>query len=371
MKNGISLMDLAAELTRQQDTRRDFIADTRTTPVMVKEREETVEIPTALEMQIGDDKHTIRPHALRQIGERLKIPAKYVDRLAADHPDMLAYNINALFSREPESRMIRTLDGNVRAFLSDKYRPLDNFDLANATLPHLATAGAEIQSCNITESKLYIKAIRADLKAELPPPPGVEMGTGHNFFVETVQAGLTISNSEIGVGRLAIQPGIFTERCSNLATFTSTSFFKVHLGRKIGGQDESVLWEVLSDKTKELSDAAIWGQVNDLTTAAMDGTLFKKICDDLIKARTDVITKDVPDMIELTQNKFGFTKEETGGILAELIQGGDLSRYGLHAAVTRHSQNIDDYDRASELEAIGGKVIELKPTEWAEIAKAA
>jgi len=32
---------------------------------------------------------------------------------------------------KPERRMVRTLDGSTRAFLSDRYRPLDNFDLAH------------------------------------------------------------------------------------------------------------------------------------------------------------------------------------------------------------------------------------------------
>ena len=50
---------------------------------------------------------------------------------------------------------------------------------------------------------------------------------------------------------------------------------------------------------------------------------------------------------------------------------GDLSRFGFHNAVTRYSQDVEDYDRASELEAQGGKIIEMKPTEWASIAKAA
>jgi len=71
------------------------------------------------------------------------------------HPDVLASTVNALFQREPDQRMIRTLDGRVRAFLSDRYRPLDNDELAEVVFPTLANLDVEILSCEITERRLY------------------------------------------------------------------------------------------------------------------------------------------------------------------------------------------------------------------------
>ena len=49
----------------------------------------------------------------------------------------------------------------------------------------------------------------------------------------------------------------------------------------------------------------------------------------------------------------------------------DLSQWGLVNAVTRYSQDVDNYDRATELETLGGKIVDLKPTEWQPIAEAA
>ena len=54
-----------------------------------------------------------------------------------------------------------------------------------------------------------------------------------------------------------------------------------------------------------------------------------------------------------------------------LIKGGDLSGYGLVNAVTRYSQDVEDYDRATEFEALGGKLIELSGREWKGLAEAA
>jgi hypothetical protein len=38
--------------------------------------------------------------------------------------------------------------------------------------------------------------------------------------------------------------------------------------------------------------------------------------------------------------------------------------------VTHFSQELDDYDRATELEALGGKLIELGAPEWKGLAEA-
>jgi hypothetical protein len=57
------------------------------------------------------------------------------------------------------------------------------------------------------------------------------------------------------------------------------------------------------------------------------------------------------------------------------VFGGDLSAYGLVNAVTHFSQDVDDYDydydRATEFEALGGKLIELAAGDWKELAHAA
>ena len=49
-------------------------------------------------------------------------------------PELLAENVNSWFQREPTQRMVRTLDGTVRAFLSNRYRRIDNLDIAEIVL---------------------------------------------------------------------------------------------------------------------------------------------------------------------------------------------------------------------------------------------
>src|SRR3970040_5988 len=73
--------------------------------------------------------------ARRQLADKLKIPFTYFERMRTEQPALLDRNVNTWLQTDNERRMIRTLDGQVRAVLSDRYRRLDNFDLAENVLP--------------------------------------------------------------------------------------------------------------------------------------------------------------------------------------------------------------------------------------------
>jgi hypothetical protein len=78
--------------------------------------------------------------AVRVLGTMVSAPAsrqKYLRRMQAEAPKLLASNVNHWFKETPERRMVRTLDGNIRAFLSDRYMRVDNTDVAEAVLPVL------------------------------------------------------------------------------------------------------------------------------------------------------------------------------------------------------------------------------------------
>ena len=160
MKQGKTLRELAAEILRQRESRRDFIADTRHTRM-------TPEGDLELENGDGDISFAITPVAHNQIAQRLEIPKRFYDRMLDKHPDVLTNTVNALFQREPDKRMIRTLDGKVRAFLSDRYRPLDNDELAEVVFPALNELDVKILSCEITERRLYIKFASVSLEREV------------------------------------------------------------------------------------------------------------------------------------------------------------------------------------------------------------
>ena len=123
---------------------------------------------------------TITGIAHRQIGTHLRIPAAYYDRMREERPDLLAYNANTWFKQENSQRMLRTLDGSARAYLSNRYRRIDNIDIAGVTLPILGgLPDIRFESCQITESRIVHQGREPRLQAEVSPG-GHCAGRGHH-----------------------------------------------------------------------------------------------------------------------------------------------------------------------------------------------
>lgn len=132
MKAGKTLQELAMELDRQQAVKKDMIVDMGALSMDPGD--------TGLALQVTGGsmaaQYGINDIAHRQIGQTLKIPALYYDRMRTEYPELLAQNVNGWFARTPDTkRMLRTMDGTARALLSDRYRRIDNFEVASAVLP--------------------------------------------------------------------------------------------------------------------------------------------------------------------------------------------------------------------------------------------
>ena len=85
-------------------------------------------------------------------------------------PFLLAKNVNDWMAEKNKRRLIRTVgnpDGIIRAFLSDRYRPLDNYDLLGAIMPVLQQYDFEVKSCELTETHFYLKAIVPTLTTDI------------------------------------------------------------------------------------------------------------------------------------------------------------------------------------------------------------
>lgn len=346
MKQGLTLDNMARELARQLDSKRDYLADTRNLS-MTRDNEL---------MMIGDRCQSLplTRIAHSQIAQRLSIPQAYYDRMQSQAPDLLATNVNTWFSKNPEQRMVRTLDGQVRAVLSHKYRALDNWDLAELSLPVISEAGCIVKSCALTPTHMYIKAVTPRITAE------VKAG-------DVVQAGIVISNSEVGHGSLRVEPLIFRLVCLN-GLISEASIRKYHMGARWEALEEENVRELLTDETRKAQDKAFWMKARDIINGSLNQIAFDKIVARLRETTEEVIEKKPAKVVELVSNRFGFNSDEGESILMHLIQGGDMSKYGLVNAVTRASQDVEDYDRATELERAGGSIVELERGEWKEIS---
>jgi hypothetical protein len=348
MKTGKTLQELAAELTRQQEVKRDFVVSTKN-----MEMDETAS-SMRLHRNGSDIDFGMTDLFHRQVGTKLAIPAKYYDKMRTEFPALLSQNVNGWLGKNNGRNMVRTMDGVARAFLSDRYRRIDNFDIATAALPIIGEMkGATIESCEITENRMYIKVINERLTME------VKKG-------DIVQAGFMLTNSEVGLGSVAVLP--FTKRlvCLNGMVIEDLGKRRYHIGR----EHEQEAFELYSDITLKADDRAFMLKLQDILRTAVDEAKFAKVVDKMREAQGMAITGFIPDVVELTATKFGFNQNEKNDILSHLITGGDLSLFGLSQAVTRTAADVESYDRATELEGAGWAITNISPKTWAQLNEA-
>ena len=241
--------------------------------------------------------------------------------------------------------MVRILDGRVRAFLSDRYRRLDNLELCAAVLPVIREMkGAVIESCEVTEAHLYLKIVNRKLKAE------VAVG-------DVVQAGFVVSNSEVGLGHLTVEPLVYRLACRNGMICKDFSQRKRHVGRQVEMGDAA--YEIYSDATLAQDDKAFFMKVQDTVRCAVDEAKFMLTVGKMREAMQVPLEHQPMQEVELLADRFSLTENEQGDILRQLFKSGDNTRYGLLNAVTAASQLAADYERATELERVGGEILSL------------
>jgi hypothetical protein len=343
MKNGQTLAEIAAEIERQKDAKKDYLAPTK-------------------QLALQDDGAAIRvngkglfemtPISHGQLATHLGVPQKYYDKMRGEAPGLLAHNVNHWLERGEDVRMVRTLDGRARAILSRRYRPLDYADMAEAVLPTIVQAGCRIESAALTASRLYVKAVTSKITFEVTPG-------------DVVQAGIVVSNSEVGMGSVRVEPLVYRLVCRNGLIASDSGLNKYHVGRS--GEVGELVEEFLRDETRQADDRAFWMKVQDVVRGALSRDVFARIAERMQGAVKNPIRLEVEEVVRRAQERFQLSQQERGGVLQHLIRGGDLSQYGLVQAITRTSQDVEDYDRATDLERLGGQVLDLPASDWKEL----
>ena len=353
MKQGRALPDVLMELQRQNAAKQDYIGPAQSFTLEADGSTFGIRHLNTGEQEVFGTTDLFH----RQVGAALNIPAKYYDLMRMQKPELLAENVNTWFGSRDQSYMIRSMDygsGRVaRALLSDRYRRIDNLEVATAVLPLFAgKEEMEVVSCEVTESRLAIKIVNHRL--EMAVVPG-----------DYVQAGVVISNSEVGLGAVSVQPLVYRLVCTNGMVVNDFGERKAHVGRQAKALEDS--FAVYSDATIEAEDRAFILKLKDTTMAAIDEARFAQIVGRLQDTTHARITGRVQDVIELTGKTYALNQLEQDNILNYLIQGGDLSLYGLSNAITRASQDVESYDRATALEGIGWQVATMPEAQWKEI----
>lgn len=345
MKAGKTLTQLAQEIDRQNDAKADYIASPEAIRMGLATTTEDKLVPHLQVAEAFDGPITSVAH--RQLALHTGIPKRYYDRMLHEVPSLLAGNVNAWLQRSDASRMVRTLDGQARALLSNRYARIDNYDVMTAILPLLQQVdGLQVHSAEVTERRLYIKAVTSRVEGE------IEKG-------DVVQAGVLITNSEVGFGAFTVTPLVYRLVCRNGMVINDAAKRRTHVGTAIeadGLADELPY----GDDTIEAIDRAVMLRARDhvghaLSDAFLNGQVAR------MRKALGVKLPEPTKAVEVLQKAAWISSSEGEEVFRHLVEGSDLSMYGLANAVTRAAQDVDSYDRSTELEAVGSKILDLRP----------
>ena len=365
MKTGKTLSELANEIERRHEVAEDFIADTKQIGIEVVqnydvETESPKEGATVMMNIPGQGQFDINETAHHQIASRNKIPTKYYDRMLSEAPELLVSNVRQWFDNESKRNLVRTLDGSARAFLSDRYRAIDNNGVLMSGLEAMSEMDdAYLLSSQVTDNRMYLKILFPQIEGEVRPG-------------DTVHPGVILSNSEVGQGSLSVKGFFYRDFCTNGCVFGSGDMFdfsRRHLGARIAGGANSI---VLQDDTIEAENVVIAKSIRDTMQAASSDIYFQGVLKELREATEGEIITDPETAIQVLAKEMSLTDTERKSALINLIEDRDLSRYGALNAVTKiaNSEAVS-YERASELEQVGSKILQMKPAQWNKIAVAA
>lgn len=379
MQAKMKLQDLLREVIRQQEVKRDFTASTQDNvrldidrsafDVEVEAGHDPLRLILLKEGAGALERFTLSENAHRQIAGRLSIPWKYYGRLLADHPDLIQAQVNALFEREPESRLLRVLDGQVRAFLSDRYLRLDNDAVLEEVAPLLMEStergDLRVMSSNVGPDKMHVKAIFTDDSL------AHEVARAHGE-PRIIRPGFRLSNSETGNGSLNVEGFFYDAYCTNGCVWgiqDTFQFRRNHLGgRLIEGEG----FEVISRETRELENGAILSAVRDCMAAVSQPENVARLADQLRRAAESDKVQHPTGAIDLAVKELDLRESDRTAILETFLRDGDFSQYGLAAAVTERANNAEqvDYSRACELENIGAQILTLGMRGWGRYVEA-
>jgi hypothetical protein len=222
----------------------------------------------------GKIQQRLHRHAIQQMAQTVDLPLKFIDSLqTTPEPwakQLLAHNLGTVFSnRFPKNRyLLRSVSGEVRGFLSDRYRRLDSRPIIEAFAMAVQQKGALPYEGYVTDTKIALQAIMPEV---YEPIPG-----------EMVAYGLSLENSDFGNGALSVRVYLLRIWCSNLA-ITQEEMRQVHLGKRL---DDSVLY---SRRTYELDAETTVSALKDVISAQLNSDALRRRMDSIRHASEDTV----------------------------------------------------------------------------------
>ncbi len=294
-------------------------------------------------MATGGLHETMHRNALQQVAGRLEIPSPYVDDLNGSPwgRELLATNFNTLMARRheaaPKQYLTRSVNGQVRGFMSDRYRRMDSRPILAALMESLKENGALVSDGYAGDTRVHLKAILPQI---VTPYEG-----------EFLLFGMEWRNSDFGRGANELSAFVLRLVCLN-GLVASTEMRKVHLGARL---TEDINY---TEETHQLDTQATASAMKDLTKHLL-GPARVETLSDMIRQANETNLDPKAAVAALRRD---MTKTETARV-TELFNSPDVvnlppgnTTWRLSNAVSYLAHEVEDMDRRMELERIAGKV---------------
>lgn len=195
---------------------------------------------------------TMHRNALNQAAARVNIPTKFVNELIERGDwgtELAAENLNKLFAHLNGDRfLLRSVNGQVRGFLSDSYRRLDARPILDAFLGSVINFGAQTVDGFVSDTKVSIKVV---LPYVFEPIPNEPMLIGAEY-----------ENSDFGNGAVTVNTFVDRLWCTNFARSESL-LRKIHLGARLAEGT------IFSERTYQLDTQTMASAVGDMVKQAL------------------------------------------------------------------------------------------------------
>ncbi len=302
-----SLTSLAQRIEQIESSKNDFIINS--TKLSMSDNERIV-IPENGENEGQEFQVTDYMHG--QIASKLQIPKQYYDRMEKI-PGLRQMTVNA-WLRHPErpnqQYMVRTVENNARALLSDRYKPFDNFLVLSAFLPAVQEhLDLKVMSCTLTETKLYLQFRFPKLEGEVKKD-------------DIIQAGMILTNSEVGAGAVDVKAMTWRLSCTN-GMISDSVLRKYHVGRSIGDREDD--YDIFKDDTIQAELTSFKLKLRDVIGDALKETTFQ---DQLIRMRAAAEDQiyQLPETIENVTKRYFLSESDGKKILNNIASDGNINR---------------------------------------------
>ena len=255
--------------------------------------------------------------------------------------DTLTTLLNSVYHNIKRERvLIRSIDGEARGFLSDRYRRLDSGPIFEAFAKETQKFEAVPTHASFMDTKT---ALTMHLPEIFEPFPN-----------EPLLAGVTLSNSDYGNGALSLKFSLMRMWCSNLA-IRDEAFRKVHLGAKLPEEVQ------FSEKTYQLDATTITSAITDLVGNYLNPEFIKGEMKVIEEASTKEV--NIETLLTNLRKNNKINKGEEVAIAKkfntpeiELLPPG-VNLWRASNAISLFAGNLGNTERSFELQQLAGNIL--------------